>query len=143
MLAAELWAPTDPPLLIDSIVSSSPTETISQVLISDQSRFLNEEGRVPIWFGLEYATQTIMLHNRLVSKNAGSVAIEGHFGKASSIEYLGNNFSIAEILQIAVTRVGEKDGNILFKCQISVAEEPKVRVLINYYQPHQAYSKSN
>lgn len=139
MLAAELWGPSDPPLLIDHIVSSSPTETISQVIITDQSRFLNEGKHVPIWFGLEYATQTIMLHNRSNSKKSALAEIEGHFGKASSIEYLGNHFSVSEILQITVTKVSEKDGNQLFRCQINSADQPKLRVLISYYQPHAAY----
>ena len=134
MLVAELWEPTDPPLLIDSILSSSPTETISQVVITEHSRFLTDEKRVPIWFGLEYATQTITLHYRLLAKNLGVPAIEGHFGKASSIEQLANHFPIGQKLKIIVSKVSEKDGNTLFRCEVRGADVPMVKALITYYQ---------
>ncbi|MCB0317381.1 MAG: hypothetical protein KDD56_01395 [Bdellovibrionales bacterium] len=83
---------------------------------------LNDKNKVPIWFGLEFITDTISL---LTIKNVESSDI---ILSASKIEYLAESFKLGQKIIIEAKKVHEKDGIKLFEGKVIDKESSKLLV---------------
>ena len=96
-----------PPII--NIKERSTETIICEALIDEKYSNLNQEGKVPIWFGLEFITDTISLLGEELGESVGN------FVGASKVEYLANSFSKNQELEIKAELRQEKDGICLYK----------------------------
>ena len=113
-----------PPILQ---IKDSDNEYITcEGLIDKSYKNLNQEGKVPIWFGLEFITDTISLLGDELGESVGN------FVGASKVEYLASSFSEGQRLEIKAELRQEKDGVKLYKGAVldKSTGEPLVESLI-------------
>ena len=114
---------------ITSVSDHSDEHIVCEAVINDDYPNLNRQRIVPIWFGLEFITDSIALHGELCSNDSGS------FVGASKVDYMANSFSDGQELQIEIELRQEKDGVRLYKGKVvdKMTEEPLVESLIKTY----------
>lgn len=60
-----------PMLLLRRVVDHSPAATVCEVDTAASTLFLDADGRVPAWVGLEYMAQCAAAHGGLLARSAG------------------------------------------------------------------------
>lgn len=134
-----------PMLLIDRMVDFGEEWFKSEVEITAESEFLNENSAVPSWVGIEYMAQTIAAYaGRISRENGEPVKIGFLVGSRKYCSTLAE-FPIGMKLQVTAERVIQGDNGLsVFECTIETesnngtASEQIATASLNVFQPDDA-----
>ncbi|MDU0353048.1 3-hydroxylacyl-ACP dehydratase [Paraglaciecola aquimarina] len=118
-----------PMILVDELISYTPSSASCSVEIRTDSNFYNSEKKsIPAYVGLEYLAQTIAAYaNALKVDEGGEVAL-GFL--VSARNYVSNvaEFSLGTILTTTVTKLFKEDNGLsVFECCIHAGQKNWLR----------------
>ncbi len=130
----ELVAHRDNMSLINKVISFDDNSLTSQVYITKNSEFLNENNEVPAWIGIEYMAQTIAAWAGVHAIQKGKAIKPGYLlGTRKYTPYV-SSFQLGSILNISIDRSYQSDELGVFDCQIS-SDQLLAEASLNVYQP--------
>lgn len=134
-----------PMLLIDRMLDYGDEWFKSEVEITQDSEFLNENSAVPSWVGIEYMAQTIAAYAGRISRENGEPVKIGFLVGSRKYCSTLSEFPMGIKLQITVERVIQGDNGLsVFECTIATedkngtASEQIATASLNVFQPDDA-----
>ena len=136
---SELLPHSDTMLLIDG-VDNYEKESISTYVNQDgQSMFVDCNGDVPAWFGIEYMAQTISTYAGIIRKSEGKPIRKGFLLGTRKYESYVPAFKKGWKLNILAKRDYVDDGGVcVFTCEIRNQEMKLATSSIKAIQPEDA-----
>ncbi len=130
-----------PMQLIDGMVDYDEDWFKSELEITSQSEFLNENNAVPSWVGIEYMAQTIAAFAGRISREKGEPVKIGFLVGSRKYSSTVTEFLIGMKLVITAERVMQgENGLSVFQCTIedAVNGEQIASASLNVFQPDDA-----
>jgi predicted hotdog family 3-hydroxylacyl-ACP dehydratase len=114
--------------LLASILDHSVTQTVCRVEIGPDSLFVQADGGVPAWVGLEYMAQCVAAHGGLLARARGEPVKVGFLIGCRRLEFLTPGYRVGQSL-IAVARHVWGQGELAsFACRLADARGGAVLV---------------
>ncbi|MBN3345066.1 hotdog family protein [Pectobacterium brasiliense] len=141
-LAAAAYLPHSAPMvLVDEVIHVDDEHAHCRVVVSRESilaPFLNAQGHLPAWFGIEIIAQTIGVwsgwHGRQISgmqeKPRPGMLLGGRGYRCKQ-----DNFPAGSLLDVTVTLLMRDDKIGSFEGEIAIAGETYASGRLNTYQP--------
>lgn len=139
-----------PMLLIDRMVDYDEEWFKSEVEITPESEFLNDNNAVPSWVGIEYMAQTIAAYAGRISRENNEPVKIGFLVGSRKYSSTLTEFPIGMKLQVTAEKVIQGDNGLsVFQCTIETVgvgdlvdgEEPNEQIAtasLNVFQPDDA-----
>ncbi len=130
-----------PMLLIDRMVDYDEEWFKSEVEITPESEFLNENKAVPSWVGIEYMAQTIAAYAGRISRENNEPVKIGFLVGSRKYSSTLTEFPIGMRLQVTAERVIQGDNGLsVFQCSIDNANDNEqiATASLNVFQPNDA-----
>jgi predicted hotdog family 3-hydroxylacyl-ACP dehydratase len=105
-------------MLIDSVLSHTPTETECMVNVDASILFHDPDGSVPSWLSLEYMAQAIAAHGGLVDREAGRPTRPGLLVSSRNLNITVERFAPQQRLRIEVRHRRGEIGMLAFECAL-------------------------
>jgi predicted hotdog family 3-hydroxylacyl-ACP dehydratase len=128
----ELLPHTGRMVLLTAVVAHSRDATACVVDIRPDSAFLNAEGSVPPWVGVEYMAQCIAAHGGLRAKAAGEPIKAGFLLGSRSIEVRCTGFPPGQRLKATARHLWGESGYFSFECTLIDARTGAVLMAGNF-----------
>ncbi|THB71535.1 MAG: 3-hydroxylacyl-ACP dehydratase [Gammaproteobacteria bacterium] len=130
-----------PMQLIDEMVDYDEEWFKSYLEITPETEFLNENGAVPSWVGIEYMAQTIAAFAGRISREQGEPVKIGFLVGSRKYSAIITEFPIGMKLLVTAERVMQgENGLSVFQCTIEDAGngEQIASASLNVFQPDDA-----
>lgn len=125
-----------PMLLINSVLEADDEGLIAKVNPAESSLFIDSEGRVPAYVGIEYMAQAISAWAGLIAHKAGKPIQLGFLLGTRRYQARVPFFDLNTPLQIHVREILRDEMNLaLFDCQIFAGEMLLASAQIKAIQP--------
>jgi predicted hotdog family 3-hydroxylacyl-ACP dehydratase len=105
-------------MLIDSVLSHTPSETECMVDVDASTLFHDTDGSVPSWLSLEYMAQAIAAHGGLVDREAGRPTRPGLLVSSRNLNIAVDKFAPHQRLRVEVRHRRGKIGMLAFECAL-------------------------
>jgi predicted hotdog family 3-hydroxylacyl-ACP dehydratase len=101
------------------VLAHDRARTVCAVAIDRQSLFVESDGGVPAWVGIEYMAQCIAAHAGLVARADGNEPRIGFLLGSRRVVFHCDRFEPGTILRASAERTwGGEDGMVSFECQL-------------------------
>jgi predicted hotdog family 3-hydroxylacyl-ACP dehydratase len=125
-----------PMLLLKSVVRWSEGELEALVDPCDSHLFMDADGRVPSWVGIEYMAQAIGALAGIESRQAGLPVCLGFLLGTRRYHAESGHFDPAQELRVIVRQLLRDETNlVLFKCEIYGGEQLLAHAEVKAIQP--------
>jgi predicted hotdog family 3-hydroxylacyl-ACP dehydratase len=124
----ELIPHEGPMVLLDRVLAHDEDATTCSIAIADQLAFREDDGSVPVWFGIEYMAQCIAVHAALVLRAEGQVEPpRGFLVGARGVRFHVERFDPSQRLEATATRRWAGSRSLIsFECALRDATGGKV-----------------
>jgi len=116
--AIELLPHDGPMMLIESVLSHTPTRTECIIDVDSSTLFQNEDGSVPAWLALEYMAQSIAAHGGLVDRAARRPTRPGLLVSSRNLAINVEKFAPHQRLRAEVRHRRGEIGMLAFECAL-------------------------
>jgi predicted hotdog family 3-hydroxylacyl-ACP dehydratase len=107
-----------PMLLVTDVLRHADDETACAVAIAEQVMFVEDDGSVPAWFGLEYMAQCIAVHAALSGDRKGPPPL-GFLVSARGLQLHCARFEPAQTLEAVARKLWVGSGGLAsFACSL-------------------------
>ena len=115
---AELVPHAGPMRLLERVLAHDPMRTLCEVRVDESALFAGDDGRVPVWVGLEYMAQAIAAHAGLVARAAGEPPRAGLLLGSRRLRFFGDAFARGERLRVEVQPLRASAALVAFACSL-------------------------
>ncbi len=127
-------------VLLDEILDCNENSLTASLLITEETLFLDNMGRVPAWVGIEYMAQAVAAWAGTHAKIAGRPVQLGYLlGTRKYIAHV-DNFLLGSRLTVTVKMIYRDNELGVFDCAIAT-DNLLVEASINVYQPEVSSNK--
>lgn len=133
----ELLPHSEPMILIDKIIQCGEDEIVSEVKVTENNLFLDNNFNIPAWIGIEYMAQTVAAFiGYKTKKSSGSIKIGLLLGTRKYLAHK-THFKKDFEYRIKATHLFDDQGLGSFDCQILESKNKDIycEAKINAYQP--------
>ncbi len=125
-----------PMLLLKSVLRWSESELEALVDPRDSHLFMDADGRIPAWVGIEYMAQAIGALAGIESRRAGQPVCLGFLLGTRRYHAELSHFDPVQELRVSVRELLRDETNlVLFKCEIHSGEQLLAHAEIKAIQP--------
>jgi predicted hotdog family 3-hydroxylacyl-ACP dehydratase len=125
-----------PMLLLKSVLSWGERELEALVDPRDSQLFMDADGRIPSWVGIEYMAQAIGAFAGIISKQAGEPVCLGFLLGTRRYHAEVTHFDPQQLLRVKVSELLRDESNlVLFKCELYAHEQLLAHAEIKAIQP--------
>jgi predicted hotdog family 3-hydroxylacyl-ACP dehydratase len=114
----ELLPHDAPMMLIESVLSHTPTRTECIIDVDSSSLFVEPDGSVPAWLSLEYMAQSIAAHGGLVDRAASRPTRPGLLLGSRNLCINIEKFAAHQRLRVEVCHRRGDIGMMAFECSL-------------------------
>lgn len=120
---------------IDRVVSVSAEEVVAEAIISNTSAFL-QDGRLPIWIGIEYMAQAVAAWAGHRARTEGRRVSVGYLVGTRRYDTFRAHFEVGEHLTIeARCEILGANGLGVFACRLMVLGQIAASANLSVYEP--------
>lgn len=112
--------------LLACILDHSATETVCRVEIDPDSLFVEADGSVPAWVGLEYMAQCAAAHAGLRARERGEPAKVGFLIGCRRLEFRTRGYRVGQSLTAVARHVWGQSELASFACRLEDARSGAV-----------------
>lgn len=125
-----------PMLLLQSVLRWSESELEASVDPRDSHLFMDADGRIPAWVGIEYMAQAIGALAGIESRRAGHPVCLGFLLGTRRYQAYVSHFDPAQMLRVKVRELLRDETNlVLFACELFAGEQLLAHAEIKAIQP--------
>jgi predicted hotdog family 3-hydroxylacyl-ACP dehydratase len=117
----ELIPHSDAMLLLDRILEHEPEHTICGAAADSNLHFIDSDGRVPCWVGLEYMAQCAAVHGSLAGRGRNQTPRPGLLLGTRRLQLHADTLPSGEELRITARHHRGESGLVAFDCSIHSA----------------------
>lgn len=120
-------------VVLDRILDCRDDRVVAGAAVKPSSLFLNAEGVVPPWIGLEYMAQAVAAWAGIEAKQGGRAVEVGYLIATRSYEATGQGFALGDRLEVTAKRIRHEGPLAVFECTIE-SEHCDVRATVTVYR---------
>jgi predicted hotdog family 3-hydroxylacyl-ACP dehydratase len=109
-------------LLLDRVLEHGPEHTVCAVEVARSELFLDAEGCVPAWVGIEYLAQCMAVYGSLVARTDGRPPRLGPLIGGRRLKLRVDRFQPGQVLRVTVRHLRGDRGLVAFEGRIQDAE---------------------
>lgn len=109
-------------VLLSRVLEHGPTATACAVAIDAQRLFVQRDGSVGSWVGVEYMAQCVGAHAGMIARAAGEEPRVGYLVSSRRLRFHAPRFVPGQELRVSAVQLwGGQQGMVSFQCKIEDA----------------------
>jgi predicted hotdog family 3-hydroxylacyl-ACP dehydratase len=125
-------------VLLGRVLEHGPSATVCGVAIDAQQLFVQRDGSIGSWVGVEYMAQCIGAHAGLLARAVGAEPRVGYLVSSRRLRFHAPRFVPGQELRISAAQLwGGQKGMVCFECKVEDASSGTLLVegRLNCYLP--------
>jgi predicted hotdog family 3-hydroxylacyl-ACP dehydratase len=125
-------------VLLTRLLFHDRERTVAEIEVDHQSLFVDADGSIPAWVGIEYMAQCVAAHAGLAARAEGNEPRIGFLLGSRRISFHCARFDRGRTLRATAVRTwGGSEGMVSFECRLEDADSgaPLAEARLNCYLP--------
>ena len=125
-------------VLLGSVLEHAPAATACAVQVDAQKLFVQSDGSIGSWVGIEYMAQCVAAHAGLIARAGGEEPRIGYLVSSRRLRFHAPCFAPGQELRVSAAQLwGGREGMVSFQCKVEDAGSGALLVegRLNCYLP--------